>query len=286
MIDICIRAGEQKLAASVYGDAALPPVLLLHGIGMSRDSWFDTAMELCDHYRVWTLDFRGHGHSDPAASYLIGDYAKDAKAALEAIGRPAFVLGHSMGGVVAGTLSQAAHPLVSRVLMLDPPWYFGRPEEFARTPFPMQFAALRAFLTKLRKINASLNAYIDLVANTPHPKGGTIADHASARHVLSQASGYQRMDPSCWLRDRFELFDAVDTASPFRVPTEIIRADARYGAAFLDDHADKIRTVNPDLSITHYVGSDHFPMRSFAFEERFAADLAQRLAAWRAVKAS
>lgn len=260
----------------------MPPVLLLHGIGMSRDSWFETAMQLCDRFQVWTLDFRGHGHSAPADSYLIADYALDAKAALDAIGRPAFVLGHSMGGVVAGTLSQAANPLASRVLMVDPPWYFGRPEEFARTPFPMQFSALRAFLTKLRRINASLAAYVDLVAHTPHPKGGTIADHVSPRHVLSQASGYQRMDPGCWLRDRFELFDAVDTSAAFRVPTEIIRADSRYGAAFLDDHADMILQVNPALSITHYAESDHFPMRTHAFEKHFMTDLSARLAAWQA----
>ena len=65
----------------------------------------------------------------------------------------------------------------------------------------------------------------------------------------------------------------LDTARPFRRPTRLIRCATTLGAAFIDNHAALIRTVNPSLDIDHYVGSDHFPQRTYAFAERFRADL-------------
>jgi pimeloyl-ACP methyl ester carboxylesterase len=64
MTDITIANGNTKLAASVYGSPAADPILFLHGISLSRDTWEEIAQRLSPTYRVWTLDFRGHGHSD------------------------------------------------------------------------------------------------------------------------------------------------------------------------------------------------------------------------------
>jgi pimeloyl-ACP methyl ester carboxylesterase len=282
MTDISIRSGELSLAASVYGAATNPPVLFLHGLGMSRDTWFENAMRLCGEYQVWCLDFRGHGHSSRADSYLVTDYRSDVEAALAAIGRPAFIVGHSMGGAIAGMLARAPHPLVAALLMIDPPLFYAHAGEYARTVFPARFAALAAYLKKLRKINASLQTYVDLVANTPHAIGGFEKDAVSARHVLSQASSLQRQDVACWNRPMQEVFAAVDPDVPFRVPVEIINIEDQYGAALLEDQAQRIAQVTSGLRLTRYDGADPFPYRTFAFQDRFAEDLSDRLAAWRA----
>src|SRR6266852_784134 len=78
------------------------PILLLHGASVSRDTWDETKQQLMDRYCVWTLDFRGHGHSDRAPNYNLAGYVSDAETALAAIGRPAIVVGHSLGACVAG----------------------------------------------------------------------------------------------------------------------------------------------------------------------------------------
>jgi pimeloyl-ACP methyl ester carboxylesterase len=182
-------------------------------------------------------------------------------------------VGHSLGGVVAGALAQTDHALVHSALMLDPAWYFGIPAEFARTVYPRRFALLVGLMTRLREERAPLDAWIAAVAQTPHPSGGVFADHMGHRQILSHASALQRQDPACWARPMPEVFASLDTTRPFRRPTRLIRCDATLGAAFVDEHATLIQAVNPSLDITHYVGSDHFPQRTYAFAERFRGDL-------------
>jgi pimeloyl-ACP methyl ester carboxylesterase len=245
----------------------------MHGISNSRDVWYDWAVELSDRYRVYALDFRGHGHSARAERYGIADYVSDATAILTAIGAPTRIVGHSLGGVVAGALAQRDDALVHSVLMLDPAWYFGIPEEFHRTVYPRRFALLIGLITQLRAAQAPLDDWYAAIANTPHPSGGVFADHMGHRQILSHASALQRQDPACWGLPVQEMFASIDTTQPFRRPTRLIRCDASLGAAFVDEHADLILAVNPTLEITHYVGSDHFPQRTYAFAERFRRDL-------------
>jgi pimeloyl-ACP methyl ester carboxylesterase len=91
MTDITIANSNTKLAASVYGPSAAAPILFLHGISLSRDTWEEIAQRLSPTYCIWALDFRGHGHSDRSSRYELVDYVSDAEAALATIGRPAIV---------------------------------------------------------------------------------------------------------------------------------------------------------------------------------------------------
>src|SRR5262245_2685278 len=125
MTHITIYNGALRLAASVHGPTGGPDVLCLHGLSGSRDTWEETVRRLEDRYRVWTLDFRGHGHSDRADRYLVTDYVADAAAALKAIGRPTIIVGHSLGGIAAASLAQGPHPQVVAVFLEDPPMYQG-----------------------------------------------------------------------------------------------------------------------------------------------------------------
>ena len=112
MTDITVCNGTQRLAVSVQGPVGAADVLCLHGISSSRDTWEETALRLQDRFRVWTLDLRGHGHSDRASSYLIADYVADAAAVLNSIVRPAAHTGLSPGAVIAATLAPPPAPLV------------------------------------------------------------------------------------------------------------------------------------------------------------------------------
>ena len=105
MTDISLWNGGVRLAASVHGPMDGPPILFLHGATLSRDSWDEIKNRLMSRCCVWTLDFRGHGHSDHAPNYDFSGYVSDAETALAAIGRPAIVVGHSLGACVAGVLA-------------------------------------------------------------------------------------------------------------------------------------------------------------------------------------
>lgn len=79
-------------------------VLLLHGLGGTKSSFYDTAAHLSSRYRVHALDFPGFGSSSkPAtASYSPGYFAETVVDVMDALDIDrAHLIGNSMGGRVA-----------------------------------------------------------------------------------------------------------------------------------------------------------------------------------------
>lgn len=274
MTDITLDNRGTRLALSVYGAADAEPILFLHGISMSRDTWEEIALRLMNRYQVWTLDFRGHGHSGHASSYEGADYMSDAETALAAIGRPAIVVGHSLGGCVAGMLAQGGGNNVRAVLLEDPPWYLGDPGEWGRSVYPALFAFVSAQQAKWQQAGAPLAAYLEFSVNAPSPMGGVARDHFSPRHLLSYASALQRQDNRCWANViSAAALAGIATDRAFRCPARIIQADPACGAALLEGHEIRLAKTNPNAEIIRYAGSGHRCHAARAFEARFLADL-------------
>ena len=84
-------------------------VVLVHGYGLSSQSWHFQRLALRGRYRVVTYDQRGHGRSDPGpvGSSRITRLGADLDAVLQAhapVG-PLVLLGHSMGGMTVMSLA-------------------------------------------------------------------------------------------------------------------------------------------------------------------------------------
>lgn len=95
------------------------PVLLLHGIGGSADSFTDQLAALSVRHRVLAWDAPGYARSaDPEKAPGMAGYAATAAALLrERDAAPAHVVGVSWGGVIATRLA-LEHPEVVRSLVL------------------------------------------------------------------------------------------------------------------------------------------------------------------------
>lgn len=80
-----------------------PPLLLIHGIGDSAESWLDVIPALARHHTVIAPDLLGHGDSDkPRADYSLAAYANAMRDLLSVLDvERATVIGHSLGGGVA-----------------------------------------------------------------------------------------------------------------------------------------------------------------------------------------
>jgi pimeloyl-ACP methyl ester carboxylesterase len=97
-------AGSLDIAYDVIGPEAGPPVVLFHGFGQTRYAWGRSARALADKgYRAYTVDLRGHGESGWAGEgqYELDHYVDDARGVIAQVGRPAALVGASLGGVAA-----------------------------------------------------------------------------------------------------------------------------------------------------------------------------------------
>ncbi len=99
------RIHGYERAYRVMGDG--PPLLLLHGIGDSSESWVPLMPALAERYTVIVPDLLGHGASaKPRADYSVAAYANGMRDLLEVLGFDrATIVGHSLSGGVAAQLA-------------------------------------------------------------------------------------------------------------------------------------------------------------------------------------
>jgi pimeloyl-ACP methyl ester carboxylesterase len=102
------------------GGAAL--VVLLHGGGQTRHAWAALAARLSgDGFTVLRYDARGHGDSDwsPDGDYQMASFARDLSGVLAEFGRPALLIGASLGGVSALLAASEAPQRVRALVLVD-----------------------------------------------------------------------------------------------------------------------------------------------------------------------
>jgi pimeloyl-ACP methyl ester carboxylesterase len=99
-----------------------PPVVLLHG-GSARWQYFDPILpDLISHWHVFAPDLRGHGASGRVPwRYAVKDYAEDIAAFLKQVSGPAFLFGHSLGGIVALMTASLSPADIRAVIVGDSP---------------------------------------------------------------------------------------------------------------------------------------------------------------------
>jgi pimeloyl-ACP methyl ester carboxylesterase len=100
-----------KLSYWTWGDAANPPLVLVHGGRDHARSWDEIAEAFCDEYHVVACDLRGHGDSDRAlgTTYPLIEHIADLVALIDLVGGRARVIAHSFGGGIS-LLTAGAFP--------------------------------------------------------------------------------------------------------------------------------------------------------------------------------
>lgn len=92
--------------ASTVPEAEAAPLLLLHGVGSSSETWLEL-IPLLDGRRIIAPDYRGHGASDsPQPPYAMDDFVEDALRLLDELGvERVHVAGFSIGALFAERLA-------------------------------------------------------------------------------------------------------------------------------------------------------------------------------------
>jgi len=101
-------------------EGAGDPVVLMHGMLGTNDSWAPQRASLAAGYTLFLAERRGHGHTaDVDGSLSYHDMATDAVALLETVvGEPAHLVGFSDGGIVALLTAISRPDLVRKLVVI------------------------------------------------------------------------------------------------------------------------------------------------------------------------
>ncbi len=129
---------RKRLAS--HGGGTRAPVLLVHGFGQNRYAWHLPSRSFSNHlanqgFDVFNLDLRGHGRSRHFGAHVVrhvDDYiTEDLPRAIDEVrlhsgGRPVFVVGHSLGGLVAYGAAPLLTGALAGIVSIGSPYSFTR----------------------------------------------------------------------------------------------------------------------------------------------------------------
>jgi len=243
-----------RLQTAVDGPQDGAPVVFLHGVSGSMRTYGWLPSEIADGRRIVRVDLRGHGDSEHApGTYDVDRYGEDVVDVLrETVGRPAVLVGHSLGGVVAWWVAQRHPDLVVAAFLEDPPLYMGEHKEHERNGAVAIFRSLIAAAARWRAEGTTAQeAAAELAAG---PTAGALCDDTPP----ARAEALLRMDPGVLegAIDRSTLAP-TDTASPVAVPVFVLAADDAMGSAFPTRHGERLMSTHPDVEIARVAGAGH-----------------------------
>ena len=180
-----------------------PAVILIHGGYLDRRLWDHEFQWLARDYRVLRYDVRAHGLSQ-AEPGPWSDY-EDLRALLDSLGiERAALVGHSLGGVIAGDMALAYPKRVSALVFMGP----------GISGYPFESDAIRAYSSELREAYGArgLPGIIEVFAHWwcdgPTRKPSDV-DPAVRAKVLEMLAGSEQrwkmgdgsqLDPPAWGR--------------------------------------------------------------------------------------
>lgn len=189
------------------GDAANPPVFLLHGFPESHRTWRSVAPLLAERFFLIMPDQRGFGASDRPQD--VGAYAPhratdDVFALADALGVDRFALvGHDWGGAIAWNAALTRNPRLTRLAIVNAPhpWLFQKaliddPEQRAasqymnvfRNPATEAMIAAKGFEWFFER---SFSAHVDLSIIPADERALYIADWSRPGALTAMLNWYR-----------------------------------------------------------------------------------------------
>lgn len=119
------QGSDKQLFYQVQGQQGAQPVLFIHGLGGSSSYFMPLLSQLSSTHELHTTDFEGHGLSpmSPTDNLTISSFVQDIQQLYQerSGGRPATVIAHSMGSLIALKFAIEYPHLVSKLILMGPP---------------------------------------------------------------------------------------------------------------------------------------------------------------------
>ncbi len=255
-----------RLAVTIRGRDRARTVVLVHGLGLSTESWGEVPRRLADSQRVVAYDLRGHAQSGDARSgdHSLEAHAHDLTAVLATCldaGEKAVVVGHSLGGgiVLATARLRGTHRMAGVVLAGSGGSGITAPGLPARELPPLLAAGLhRGWMgllratalagRRLRSVESISDRLVRRFAFAPQEPGELVAQvresFLSSRPRALAATAFASVS-----------HDGVEFAPALHVPTLVLHGDADPEVP--PEEAQALRTALPDAELVTLPGAGH-----------------------------
>lgn len=96
------------------------PLFILHGLFGSSDNWQTIGKEFAEHFKVYFVDQRNHGHSFHSDEFSYELMVEDLYRLIQDVGEEnIYLLGHSMGGKTAIGFAKEYPDLIDKMIVAD-----------------------------------------------------------------------------------------------------------------------------------------------------------------------
>lgn len=214
------------------------PIILIHGLMDSAQTWHKNIDALAQRYRVWAIDLIGFGYSSRVTepTYSLNYFAQSLHEFMDAQGiERASLVGHSLGGAVALEFARAYPECVSKLILIAPATYLANllaPINLAAR-VPHMPRALMGFA--VANDRAHRHAWRNALGDPTHARPEDVALRVRPAHVVGTADALVAMMGSRWANDLAEqlkeiaaptliLWGDKDRAVPLRHGKRHVRA--------------------------------------------------------------
>ena len=240
----------------VEGSAGSAPLVLVHGLSYRWQSWLPVMPTLALRWQLYALDLRGFGRSARApGAYRAVDYAQDVVAFLRGVvGRPAAVVAHSLGAVVAVAVATDAPELVRALVLEEPPLgIFGEESVRGRR----EYEAYR----RQRDLALGSPSLDEAVTQL-----GQLMPGADPVEIRSRAVALLQRDPETvtfFLEDRAKEGLELDRRlGRIACPVLLLQGNAALGSALDDERAGRAAELLRDCTRVSIPNAGHFIHRA------------------------
>jgi pimeloyl-ACP methyl ester carboxylesterase len=237
-----------RVAVHEWGDRGAPPLVLLHGGGLSSAEWTELAPRLATGRWVVAFDARGCGESDcdPELRYGVRTIVDDLEVVRAHLGLDRLALaGHSLGAVAACVYAAEQPDVVASLVLID-----GGPADHTRPSSledpPLAFATRDHAADALRR--SLPHGFPDWYLDT---RFATLADGTLvwrsdiAGRVEWSRRGGEPLIPGLW-----------PYVEALRMPTTVLRGDD--SPLFRREDAVRMTRVNENVRLVDVPGAGHF----------------------------